>query len=216
MICSVAYRYSKSMSIIERVLYIYMYIYIYIEFLAAYIRDPSRCCLSKFIAWAIIEELSIRRRVQAFLISWGQKTCEKQLFWFIVVLWVLVCKNMYRYERHFGSFHRYSSLPMFPIAQSNLLKLAVGAAQRHHSWNAYLTSMFGHYIGGYIINSISERLQRYVDKMALITTLPSNPREGTKAVIFPSDSYAPRWIIQKVDPKYNLTWKVKPNQSQKQ
>ena len=138
MILSVAYRYRKSMSIIE--------IYIYIEFLAAYIRDPSCCCLSKFIGWAIIEEMSKHRRVNTFLISWGQKPCEKQLCWFIVVLGVLVCKNMYRYEGHFGSFHRYSSLSMFPIAQSNLPKLAVGAAQRHHSWNVYLTSMFGHYI----------------------------------------------------------------------
>ena len=79
---------------------------------------------------------------------------ETLLCWLIVVLWVR--KNMYRRERHFGSFHRYSSLLMFPTAQSNLPKLAVGmvrAAQRHHhSWNAYLTSMFGHYIGGYIIN----------------------------------------------------------------
>ena len=44
MIFSVAYRYRKSMSIIERVIYIYMYVYIYIylKFLASYIRDPSR------------------------------------------------------------------------------------------------------------------------------------------------------------------------------
>ena len=75
---------------------------------------------------------------------------ETLLCWLIVVLWVR--KNMYRRERHFGSFHRYSSLLMFPIAQSNLPKLAVGAAPRHHSWNAYLSSMSGHYIGGYIIN----------------------------------------------------------------
>ena len=27
--------------------------------------------------WAIIEELSIRRRLRTFLISWGQKTCVK-------------------------------------------------------------------------------------------------------------------------------------------
>ena len=158
MIFSVAYQYRKSMSIIERVLYILYFIYIYIlvhrvlgimiySWLPAVYRN-----LGKFTGWAIIEELSIRRRVRLFLISWGQKTCEKQLCWFIVVLWVLVCKNMYRYERHFGSFHRYSSLLVFPIAQSNLPKLAVGAAQRHHNWHAYLTSMFGHYIGGHIIN----------------------------------------------------------------
>ena len=39
MIFSVVYRYRKSRSIIKRVIYIY----IYIEFLTAYIRDPSRC-----------------------------------------------------------------------------------------------------------------------------------------------------------------------------
>ena len=62
--------------------------------------------------------------------------------------------GLQKYERHLGSFYRYSSLLMFPIAQSYLPELAVGlgAAQRHHSWNEYLTSMFGHYIGGYIIN----------------------------------------------------------------
>ena len=75
----VAYSYRKSMSIIERV--------IYIEFLASYIpyiRDPSRVqlfrCLSKSTGWAIIEDLSIRRRVCTFLISWGQKTCEKHCY----------------------------------------------------------------------------------------------------------------------------------------
>ena len=54
---------------------------------------------------------------------------ETLLCWFIVMIWVLFCKNMYRYERNFGSFHWYSSLLMFPIAQSNLPKLAVGAAK---------------------------------------------------------------------------------------
>ena len=142
----VAYPYRKSMSIIERVIYIYIsssWHHIFHIFAI----PPVFSCLSKSTGWAIIEDLSIRRRVCTFLIRWGQKTCEKDCY---VVLWVR--KNMYRRERHFGSFHRYSSLLMFPIAQSNLPKLAVGAAQRHHSWNAYLTSMFGHYIGGYIIN----------------------------------------------------------------
>ena len=145
MIFSVAYQYRKSMSIC-----------IYIKFLASYFRDPSHC-LAKFTGCQVGDNRRtvIHRRVRIFLISWGQKTCEKQSCWFIVVLWVLVWKNMYRYERHFGSFHRYYPLLMFPIAQStwsNLPKLTVRAAQRHHSWNAYLTSMFGHYIGGYIIN----------------------------------------------------------------
>ena len=36
-----------------------------------------RWCKSEFTGLAIIEELSIRRRLRTFLISWGQKTCVK-------------------------------------------------------------------------------------------------------------------------------------------
>ena len=151
MIFSIAYRYRKSVDYWEGVLYIYIYISISSSWHHIFAIPPAVYLnLGKFTRWAIIEELSIRRRLRTFLISWGQKTCEKQLCWFIIVLWVLVCKNMYRYERHFGSFHRYSSLLMFPIAQSNIPKLAVGAAQRHHIVGRH--TMFGHYIGGYIIN----------------------------------------------------------------
>ena len=39
-------------------MYIYIYIHIYVEFLASHFND-----LSKFTVWAIIEELSIRRRL---------------------------------------------------------------------------------------------------------------------------------------------------------
>ena len=56
------------------------------------------------------------------------------------------------------------------------------------------------------------RLLRYVDKMASITTLPSNPREP-KQPFFPSDSYASRWIIQKGVPSYDAyrrqKWSIK-------
>ena len=95
-------------------------------------------------------KLSIRRRVRSFMNRWGQKTCETLLCWFILMLWVLVCINMYRYERHFGYFYRYSCfrlrnhLPCLPNWQSK--------RQRHHKYNAYLISMFGHYIAVYIIN----------------------------------------------------------------
>ena len=30
---------------------------------------------------------------------------ETLLCWFIVMIWVLVCNNMYQYEHHFGSFY---------------------------------------------------------------------------------------------------------------
>ena len=36
--------------------------------------------ISKSTGWAIIEELSIRRRVRTFLVSWGQTTCVKNCY----------------------------------------------------------------------------------------------------------------------------------------
>ena len=100
MIFSVAYRYWKSISIIERAISIC----IYIEFLVSHFSDLS-CCVSKFTGWAMIEELSIRRRPRTSLISWGQKNACKILLCWLIVIWVLVCKNMYQYERHFGFFY---------------------------------------------------------------------------------------------------------------
>ena len=64
--------------------------------------NPSHCI--EIHRWAIIEELSIRPTVRTFMISWGQKTRVK--CWFIVMIWGLVYKYMYWYERHFGSFYR--------------------------------------------------------------------------------------------------------------
>ena len=65
--------------------------------------------------------------------------------------------------------------------------------------------------------SISDRLQRYVDKMASITTADNYtplPIPGNQSShFFPSDSYVSRWIIQKVDPNYDAyrrqKWSIK-------
>ena len=35
-----------------------------------------------------------------------RNACKILLRWFIVMIWVPVCNNMYRYERHFGFFYR--------------------------------------------------------------------------------------------------------------
>ena len=35
-----------------------------------------------------------------------ENACLTLLSWFIVMTWVLVCNNMYWYERHFGPFYR--------------------------------------------------------------------------------------------------------------
>ena len=89
-VCSVAYRYRKSISIIELFVSI---ISIYIGFLATNFWRS----LSKFTGWAIIEELSIRGRVRRFLSSWGQRAHVKLYnidlssydFWF-----ALICIDM--------------------------------------------------------------------------------------------------------------------------
>ena len=62
---SVAYRYRKSISIIELFLSIYINIYRFLGI--ANFSDPPGS-ISKFTGWAIIEELSKRRRVRTFLI----------------------------------------------------------------------------------------------------------------------------------------------------
>ena len=88
---SVAYRYRKSISIIKLFVSI---ISIYIGFLATNFQQS----LSKFTGWAIIQELSKRRRVRRFLNSWGQRARVKPYnidlaswyeFWF-----TLICIDM--------------------------------------------------------------------------------------------------------------------------
>ena len=201
------------------VIYIYIFEYIYVcgcvwsTWHHIFVRS-----LPKFTGWAIIEELSIRRRLRTSLISREQKTRVKHhLGRFIVMIWVLACNNMYRYERHLGYFYdnptiletvsilasKYVNGPFFieiqrqgiilapmclcqgkmwkshvknifhiprwPVrVKSNYVILrgvslvaqsltttcpqpAVGAA-KHHRQNAYLTTMFGHYVQGYFNN----------------------------------------------------------------
>ena len=96
---------------------IYQYIYIYIySFISSFwhnifaIPPAENNGISKSTGWAIIEEMSIRRRVRTFLVSWGQttrvKNCYVDLSSSYHWLWVLVSNNIYRYERNLGSFYR--------------------------------------------------------------------------------------------------------------
>ena len=67
------YRLSRGHTHTHTHIYIYIYIYmcvcvcVCVEFLASHFND-----LSKFTGWAIIKELSVRRRPRTFLVSWGQ------------------------------------------------------------------------------------------------------------------------------------------------
>ena len=116
---------------------------------------------------------------------------ETLLCWLIVVLWVR--KNMYRRERHFGSFHRYSSLLMFPIAQSNLpagSRSGTKTSQLERILDINVRSLYRRIYYQLNTTSISDRLQCYVDKMASITTadnytpLPTCPIAGNQSSHF--------------------------------
>ena len=146
MIFCVAYRYRKYMSVIERVKYIYrvlgiiyssrgLYIHIYIYISSAWhhifaiIPPPPPPIFIEIYRVGNNRRTVNTSKILHISDQLGTENVWETLCWFSVMLRVLVCKNMNRYERHFGSFHRYSSLLMFPIAQSNLPKLAVGAAK---------------------------------------------------------------------------------------
>ena len=58
----------------------HIYISVYVEFLAKHFNDLSQVCKSEFTGRAILEELSIRRRLRTFLTSWGQKTRVKHCY----------------------------------------------------------------------------------------------------------------------------------------
>ena len=83
---------------LSRVWYTYTYIERYMSSFWHHILaiSPAICRngSSKFNGWTIIEELSIRRRLRTFMISWGQKTRVKHCyvnlsswceFWFAII-----------------------------------------------------------------------------------------------------------------------------------
>ena len=192
MIFSVAHRYRKSMSIIERVIYIYIYIYHHIfaipfVFIEIYRVGDNRRPVNSSTSLHISDKLG------------AENVWETLLCWFIVVLWVLVCKNMYRYERHFGSSHRYSSLRPLTAHVSDCAIELTEAGSRSGTKTSWLERILDINVRSlyrriyYQLNttSISDRLQRYVDKMASITTAdnytPFNPRE-------PKQSFSVRFL----------------------
>ena len=201
-------------------IYIYIYIWIYIcvwvcvEYLASHF-----CAISPEIYRVGDNRRTVNTSTTPYISdqSGTENACKTQLGRFIVMIWVLACNNMYRYERHLGYFYdnptiletvsilasKYVNGPFFieiqrqgiilapmclcqgkmwkshvknifhiprwPVrVKSNYVILrgvslvaqsltttcpqpAVGAA-KHHRQNAYLTTMFGHYVQGYFNN----------------------------------------------------------------
>ena len=123
--------YRKSISIIESVIYIYISICRVLG-----INDLSH---RKFTGWAIIEELSIRWRLRTFLISWGLKTRVKHSH-VDLSSWYKLCRSL--------SPRGYSK--EFPVDCA--ITYHVSTQRQSGKTRAYLTAMFGHYIGRYFNN----------------------------------------------------------------
>ena len=151
----------------------YQELYIYMSSSWLNILTISPRCASEFTGWAIIEELSIRRRLRTFLINWGQKThmkhCNVDLSSWYELWFAIICIDMDLILDLSTAIQQRNHLPAYPVSTQP----AVGAA-KHHRQDAYLTAMFGHYIGWYFNNntaSISDRFHRYASiTNSVITT----------------------------------------------
>ena len=129
------------------------------------------------------------------------------------MLWVLVCK---KYVSIWTSFWIFPPVLVTAHVSDCAIELTKAGSRSGkdiidgtHTWERCSVT-----ISEDILSTkydLDLRLQSHVDKMASITTLPSKPRESSP--FFPPDSYVSRWIIQKVDPNYNVyqrqKWSIK-------
>ena len=130
---------------------IYSYISSFLHHIFA-IPPAENSGISKSTGWAIIEELSIRRRVRTFLVSWGQttrvKNCYVDLsssyeFWLPIILLdmnVIFYRNPPILERRFDCQHVGHWPPTTPQAESRQLAVntwVLGSILRVCSWFVY-------------------------------------------------------------------------------
>ena len=145
----------ENKSTIENInIYISIYICIY-SYISSFwhhifaIPPAENSGISKSTGWAIIEELSIRRRVRTFLVSWGQttrvKNCYVDLsssyeFWFpinLIDMNVIFYRNPPILERRFDCQHVGHWPPTAPQAESRQLAVntwVLGSILRVCSW----------------------------------------------------------------------------------
>ena len=105
--------------------YVYIYVCVCVEFLAWHFNDlyygvgDDRRTVTTSTTPHISDQLGT------------ENACETLLCWFIVMIWALVCNDMYRYWCHFGSLYRYSTiLETVLIAWVNMENLFI-EIQRH-------------------------------------------------------------------------------------
>ena len=97
----------------------------------------------KFTGWAIIEGLSICRRLRTFIISWGLKTRVKHCH-VDLSSWYELCRSL--------SPRGYSEEFPADCAITGAITYHVSTQRQSSKPRAYLTAMFGHYIGRYFNN----------------------------------------------------------------
>ena len=125
----------ENKSTIENInIYISIYICIY-SYISSFwhhifaIPPAENSGISKSTGWALIEKLSIRRRVRTFLVSWGQTTCVKNCyvdlsssyeFWFPIMfidMNVIFYRNPPILERRFDCQHVAVSLTSYAASR---------------------------------------------------------------------------------------------------
>ena len=97
----VAYRYRKSISIIERVT-----LHICIEFFCIIFQRSLPLCVEIFWVGDNRRTVNTSKGPRISDQLGTENACLTLLCWFIVMIWVSVCNDVYRYqyERHLGSF----------------------------------------------------------------------------------------------------------------
>ena len=104
-----AYRLSRASYVCVHI-YIYIYIYMSSSWLAQHFND---LCYLLPVYIGIYRVGDNKRTVNtstttahSFDQLGTENAWETLLYWFIIIIGALVCDNMYRYGRHFGSFYR--------------------------------------------------------------------------------------------------------------
>ena len=135
----------ENKSTIENInIYIDIYIWIYSYILSYWhhifaIPPAENSGISKSTGWAIIEELSIRRRVRTFLVSWGQttrvKNCYVDLsssyeFWFPIIF-IDMNVIFYRNPPILETFR-------LPVCVTDLLRCSLQAESRQLAVNTWV------------------------------------------------------------------------------
>ena len=83
-----------------------IYMYIYVQFLASHFNDLSPLYIKMHRVGNNRRTVNTSMTLHISDQLGTKNVCKTLLCWFIIMIRVLVCNNMYRYECHFGSFYQ--------------------------------------------------------------------------------------------------------------